>query len=47
MVLSGDIQADLINLSEDIHDDVQIAFDMVGRTSGPNATLAALHSLHC
>jgi alcohol dehydrogenase len=45
VALTGDIQADAITLGAAANGGAQMAFDMVGAASDPNATLAALRSL--
>jgi alcohol dehydrogenase len=43
--LTGDVAADAAKLRDTCGGGTEIAFDMVGRASDPNATLAALKSL--
>ena len=46
VVLTGNIHADAGNLRTAANGGAQMAFDMVGGARDPNATLAALYSLH-
>ncbi len=46
VALTGDVQADARALRAASNGGAHMAFDMVGQAKDPNATLAALHSLH-